>query len=140
MDAEEFRAKMSKKRSRRMPVAQAIPATGDELRKLLEPGSLETQCRDAGLPEPVAEFRFDAVRRWRFDFCWPELMVACEVDGGIYTEGRHTRGAGFEKDMEKLNAAAAAGYCVLRFTPDQVKTRVAINELEPVLRARMEKP
>jgi len=40
-------------------------------------------------------------------------MLAVEVDGGTWTGGRHTRGAGFEADCEKLNAAVIAGFRVL---------------------------
>lgn len=36
--------------------------------------------------EPVREYRFDEVRRWRFDFAWSELKEAVksqfESDGG----------------------------------------------------------
>jgi very-short-patch-repair endonuclease len=73
-------------------------------------------CLRAGLPQPVPELRFDAARAWRFDFAWPERRVALEVDGGIGW-GRHTRAGGWHKDTEKLNAAVAAGWRVLRCTP-----------------------
>lgn len=36
--------------------------------------------------------------------------------------GRHTRGSGFVKDMEKYNAAGLLGWRVFRFTPKQLKT------------------
>ena len=69
------------------------------------------------LPAPVAEYRFHPTRRWRFDYAWPApVMVAVELDGGAYSNGRHTRGAGYEADAEKLNAAAVMGWRVLRFT------------------------
>jgi very-short-patch-repair endonuclease len=74
-------------------------------------------CLRAGLPQPVPELRFHTSREWRFDFAWPERRVALEVDGGVWTQGRHTRGAGWTKDTEKLNAAVAAGWRVLRCTP-----------------------
>ena len=66
----------------------------------------------------VAEYRFAPPRRWRFDFAWPAATggVAVELDGGAYTQGRHTRGAGFEADCAKLNEAAVRGWRVLRFT------------------------
>ena len=44
--------------------------------------------------------------------------VAVEVDGGTWTGGRHVRGAGYRRDAEKLNAAAALGWFVYRLTPD----------------------
>lgn len=79
-------------------------------------------CRAAGLPEPVAEYRFDVTRRWRFDWAFPVEKIALEQDGGIWTRGRHVRGKGVLNDMAKLNAAAIQGWCVLRVTPDQLLT------------------
>lgn len=72
------------------------------------------------LPEPTLEFRFDLSRRWRFDFCWIPERVALEVEGGVWTGGRHGRGSGIVKDIEKYNAAALQGYTVLRCTPSNL--------------------
>lgn len=69
------------------------------------------------LPAPLAEYRFDEKRRWRFDYAWPSHMVALEVEGGIWTSGRHTRGKGFAGDMEKYNRAAVLGWRVVRVEP-----------------------
>lgn len=66
------------------------------------------------------EYRFHPVRRWRFDFAVPEHMLAIEVEGGSYVQGRHTRGKGFAADMEKYNTATLMGWSVLRYTPQQV--------------------
>jgi very-short-patch-repair endonuclease len=77
-------------------------------------------CRAAGLPELVPEFRFHPIRRWRIDFAFPAQKVGLEVDGGIWTAGRHTRGAGWSKDTEKLNTLAAMGWRMLRCTPTQL--------------------
>lgn len=63
---------------------------------------------------------FDATRRWRFDWCWPDRKIALEIEGGVWTKGRHTRGAGFLGDLEKYNAAALKGYRVFRCTPNQI--------------------
>jgi hypothetical protein len=76
----------------------------------------------AGLPAPVAEHRFHVERKWRFDYAWPVLKIALEVEGGVWTNGRHTRGAGFLKDCEKYNAAAVMGWRVLRVTPATLRT------------------
>jgi hypothetical protein len=67
-------------------------------------------------PEPEREWRFDTDRKWRFDFAWPIFRLAVEVDGGTWAGGRHTRGGGYERDAEKLNAAALAGWRVVRLT------------------------
>jgi very-short-patch-repair endonuclease len=79
-------------------------------------------CASRGLPEPTPEYRFHATRRWRFDYAWPEHRVALEVDGGVWTGGRHTRGGGWHRDTEKLNAAASLGWRLLRCTPDTLCT------------------
>jgi len=79
---------------------------------------------------PVSEYRFDPARRWRFDFAWPARKLAVEVEGGIWVDGRHGRGAGMEKDMEKYNRATVLGWAVLRFSPGGVKNGNACREIE----------
>ena len=66
----------------------------------------------------VKEYKFHPTRKWRFDYCIPEIKVAIEVEGGIWTQGRHIRPKGMLGDMDKYNAAAIMGYKVLRVTPD----------------------
>lgn len=63
------------------------------------------------------EYRFHPVRRWRFDAAIPELMIACECEGGTWAGGRHIRPAGFEADLEKYNTATLLGWSVYRFVP-----------------------
>jgi very-short-patch-repair endonuclease len=87
-----------------------------------------------GLPEPVEEFRFDPVRRWRFDFAWPERMLALEIEGGTWSGGRHVRGKGYANDCEKYNAACLAGWRVLRFTSGMVRSGEALAVLAEALR------
>lgn len=74
-------------------------------------------CRAAGLPEPVPEYRFHPKRRWRFDYAWPLQKLALEIEGGIWTEGRHTRGAGALADLEKYSEAAILGWRIIYCTP-----------------------
>lgn len=95
---------------------------------------LDRQCELAGLPKPWPEQYFALPRRWRFDWAWAEPKVAVEIDGGAFTQGRHTRGAGFVKDLEKMNAAVLAGWRVLRFTPSQVSDGTALNTIERLLK------
>lgn len=94
------------------------------------------QCKAAGLPEPWPEFRFHMTRRWRFDLAWEDQRVAVEVDGGVYLPGgsRHTRGAGYERDCEKLNEAATLGYRVLRVTPRHIREGKALAWIEQLLK------
>ena len=72
------------------------------------------QAQYAGLLEPECQYRFHPTRRWVFDFAWPACRIALEIEGGTWTQGRHTRGAGFEKDCEKYNEAALMGWAVFR--------------------------
>lgn len=67
--------------------------------------------------EVLAEYVFAPPRRWRLDYAIPSLHIALEVEGGVWTGGRHTSSAGFLKDMEKYNRAALLGWSVLRCTP-----------------------
>ena len=97
---------------------------------------LDFHMKAAGLPDPEREFRFHAIRRWRFDFAWPDHKVAAEVEGGTWTGGRHTRGKGFEQDCAKYNAAAMLGWTVLRFTSGMVNSGEALNAIEAALEAR----
>lgn len=84
----------------------------------------------------VRQYRFHGEREWRFDFAFPARKVAIEVDGGVFTGGRHTRGAGFTEDIVKLNAAVIDGWRVLRATSAHVKSGEAIGWLESLLLPR----
>lgn len=77
-------------------------------------------CRSFGIEPPEAEYRFHDTRKWRFDFAFPRHKVAIEIEGGVWTKGRHTRGSGFVKDMEKYNEATRLGWRILRFTPSDL--------------------
>lgn len=87
-----------------------------------------------GLPTPEREFRFHRKRRWRLDWAWPLAKVALEVEGGVWTKGRHTRPKGFLKDIEKYNAAAALGWRVIRCTPSQLASGEIMATLKEALR------
>lgn len=98
---------------------------------------LDQQMRLCRLPAFVTEYRFDnraKPRNWRFDFAWPECRVAVEVEGGVWSNGRHTRGQGFISDIEKYNAAVLQGWRVLRYTSKAIKSGQAVNEIEQALR------
>ena len=81
----------------------------------------ENLCVEMGLQAPVAEFQFAQPRKWRFDWCWPEAMLALEIEGGVWKEGRHNRASGFLADMEKYNAAACLGWRIVRCTPKDME-------------------
>jgi hypothetical protein len=97
-----------------------------------------SQVTRAGLPTPETEFEFDASRRWRFDYCWPDWMLAVEREGGAWVTGRHTRGKGFKNDLEKYLAATVAGWTVLRVDLEMIETGQAIQATKAVLDRFME--
>lgn len=72
--------------------------------------------RVAELPDPEREYMFHGHRRWRFDFAWPAYKVAVEMEGGIFTGGRHVRGQQYAGDCHKYNCAVLLGWKLLRFT------------------------
>lgn len=98
-----------------------------------------------GLPLPETEVVFAKPRKWRFDYAWIDSLhrqpgrptwafgVALEVEGGVWTRGRHTRGGGFLKDAEKYNEAAIRGWKVLRVTPQQLCTLETIDLIKRAL-------
>ena len=98
-----------------------------------KPLIVKAYWRECGLPAPKLELVFHPTRLWRFDFCWPEQMVALEVQGGIWTHGRHTRGAALKLEHEKLNAAAGLGWRVLYCEPRAVCTEALVRQLRAAL-------
>jgi hypothetical protein len=77
-------------------------------------------CRAHGWPEPLAEVTLIPNRRFRCDLVWPYERLVCEVNGGAFIGGRHSRGMGQIKDWEKLNLLALDGWKVIQVSPKQV--------------------
>lgn len=84
-------------------------------------------------PDPVSEYRFHPIRKWRFDWAWPAKKIAIEIQGGVFIQGRHSRGAGMLKDFEKSNMANKLGWHVYYFTPGQLKKGIAQSFILDVL-------
>lgn len=95
---------------------------------------LALHIRAAGLPEPVREHRFAPDRRWRFDFSWPDCKLAVEVEGGIWVNGRHSRGKGMQDDMVKYNRATVLGWRVLRVSAGMIESGDALAAIEEIFR------
>ena len=79
------------------------------------------QIRAYGLPTPEREVMF--TRKWMFDFCYPNRLLAIEV---------HDRG--FDADCEKYTEAAILGWKILHFTSTHVSTGYAVGKLEEALK------
>ena len=106
-----------------MPIPKAL-SEGEELFAL--------HCKAYGLI-PIREYEFSEDRKWRFDFYFPGYRIAVEIDGGIYTNGRHNRAGGFEKDLEKMNYATLHHWRVFRFTPRMVSNGTAIDTVRKAM-------
>lgn len=89
-------------------------------------------CDAWGLPNPAFEVVFHPERKWRFDLLW-EGRVAAEIQGGLFTQGRHVRGRALLDEYEKLNEAAILGYRVLFLTWEQINSGEAFALVERAL-------
>lgn len=82
--------------------------------------------------ELAREYRFFPGRKWRADFAHLASKTLIEIEGGIWSGGRHISPAGFVKDCDKYNAATLAGWKVIRLTNNHIKPEIIkeiINEL-----------
>jgi len=113
--------------------------------------SLKIQMMALKLPDPIQEYRFAAIetggtgkgsrkrikeaglRDWRFDFAWPDIKLAVEVEGGAYINGSHNRGAGFEGDLEKYDRAMRLGWNIYRCGAKLVKNGEALKTIERLI-------
>lgn len=77
--------------------------------------AIQCFCLEQGL-KMETEFRFHDNRQWRFDFAIRALKIAIEYEGLFSEKSGHTTPLGYTGDTEKYNAAAAAGWTVIRFT------------------------
>lgn len=109
---------------RAMAKRKATPQPKQDAFTLLVRSQLGLEC--------VREFRFHPERKWRFDYAVPERKVALEVEGGVWTGGRHTSSKGFLNDMEKYNTATMMGWKVVRTTPKDLYTAATLNLMRNV--------
>jgi len=96
---------------------------------------LALQIRALGLPEPIREYQAIKGRKFRFDFAWLEHRLLVEVNGGTYTKGAHSTGAGIARDYEKCNLGVLQGWRVLLFDGKAVKDGTAVEVIRQALEA-----
>ncbi len=87
-------------------------------------------------PELVKEYTFHPHRKWRLDYYHVPTQTGIELHGGVWSEGRHTRGKGFLGDLDKMNAAQMQGITVLQLGTGQVDHQ-RITEIIDYLSKRM---
>ena len=98
----------------------------------------ESQLIEAGFTGYVREYKFHPKRGFRFDFCFKDIKLALEVNGGVYSKGGHTSGPGYSKDMEKLALAAIEGYTVIQMTTGQVSNGQGIEWVQEYFNRNVE--
>lgn len=103
------------------------------------------QVKALALPLPFREYKFHPTRKWRFDFAWPELKFAVEIEGvtyyginknGTMKLGRHQQAKGVTADCEKYGEAMLLGWTVYRCTQALVKNGDAIKLVEELIHQR----
>ena len=134
MSAAEFRefcrsmAKQQRRSQRRQRSSRTRSGAAEASQDRTQDAFTRLCRKELGL-EVVKEYRFHETRKWRFDYAVPEKWVAIEVEGGAFTQGRHTRGRGFVADMEKYNTAGLMGWQVLRVIPAKLYTSGTLQML-----------
>lgn len=63
----------------------------------------------------------------------PDYRIAVEVEGGVWSQGRHIRPAGFLGDIEKYNAATLLGWRVFRTTPQELLSVTFLDMLREAI-------
>jgi very-short-patch-repair endonuclease len=85
--------------------------------------------KNTGLPIPEREYRFHNERKWRFDYAYPEIKLAIEIEGGIYNRKAHGSITGIKRDIEKYTAAAVLGWRIIRILPEDIMKRETIQNI-----------
>lgn len=116
-----------------MAVAKPKPTPAQKILRFASVHKLEwalwQNLADAGMPRPTLEYPFaqGEGRRYRFDGAYVPQRVGIEVEGGIWVQGRHNRGGGFEEDCRKYSLASALGWRVVRVTDSMILDNTAVE-------------
>lgn len=94
---------------------------------------LELQLKASRMNGWAREVMLIPGRKLRCDFVWDREWLVVEIEGGVFTRGRHTRGKGFEDDCEKYALLMCMGWRVLRVTGGQVKSGKALEWIRGLL-------
>lgn len=89
-----------------------------------------------------AQFQFHPERKWRFDFCFPEKLLAVEIQGitkigftdkGQAFVGGHQSPKGMREDLEKFDEAMRMGWRVYCCDQKMVTSGRALQTIEILL-------
>lgn len=82
----------------------------------------------------IPEFRFDSVRKFKFDYGHLKYKIAIEIEGGIYTGTGHAKTKRYLSDLEKYNMAALRGWLLLRYAHGQ--ENLIVNDVRRAVQKR----
>lgn len=60
-------------------------------------------------------------KRYRLDFAHPSSKTGVEIQGAVYTKGRHVAGVGYERDCRKYNLAFSSDWTIFLLTATMAK-------------------
>lgn len=87
------------------------------------------------IPMPLREVEFNG---FRFDFAWPSIKIAVEIDGGTFSRyGGHALGKRYQLDCIKQNMAQLNGWIVLRADKEMIDTKMFISSVKSAIRYRV---
>lgn len=60
-------------------------------------------------------------KRYRLDFAHTFSRTGIEIQGGVYSRGRHVTGSGYERDCRKYNLAHTSGWTIFLLSAAMAK-------------------
>lgn len=81
-------------------------------------------CKNANI-ELLAEHKFCATRKFRFDWALPQYKIAIEYEGLHNAKSGHLTIQGYKDNCEKYNLAVKEGWRLLRYHADSYKKVIA---------------
>tara|TARA_R110000803_G_scaffold201323_1_gene266066 strand:+ start:511 stop:927 length:417 start_codon:yes stop_codon:yes gene_type:complete len=84
--------------------------------------------------ECILEHKFHDTRKWKIDLFIPDIKIAIELEGGVYTGGRHTRPKGFLADIEKYNNITILGLRLLRYAHVEHTYKDILKDLKELIK------
>lgn len=121
------RPRAAKSSIERTPLEIATAKVKRETNQARQAARRSRLCRallDRGVRLPEFEHEFygeKTARPWKFDLAYPDVRLAIEIDGAVFSGGRHVRGDG---DRIKYAQAAAYGWRVIPFSTTQIDRQI----------------
>lgn len=125
-----------------MPNRTKTPTVAHQIKKLVKNAETKKwedlffhQVKALKLPTPFRQFKFLPHKEYKADFYFPSIGLVVEIDGGTWmVKGGHQTGVGYEWDRIRDAETVVNGSLVLRFTPGQIETGVAVGYVERLIR------